>query len=307
MKFTYAFTTVLATALATAKLEIAGGKEATMGQHLYVTSLRWRAADGTMCGGSLIAPNVVLTAAHCLSAQPRYVAIGSHFRIGTQDGEQIKIKESITHPKYNKTLGSNDLAILTLERASIFPPVEVSFDEVATGTPTIVRGWGLNSKRDKFSNILLEVGVDTFANSQCAKFLAPNIVDEFMLCAKGKFGEDPCDGDSGGPLTIEANGTAKLVGVVSWGRECGRVNTPSVYSRISAARGFIEPYLTGEDRNSTALPTDAASLTPTPSSDISIQCNGCTGCTYPPLKHCFPSYYDKVLCTMMPNVVWCGN
>ncbi|KAF0717454.1 Aste57867_2281 [Aphanomyces stellatus] len=320
MKFTYAFTTVLATALATAQVEIVGGKEAAKGQHLYVTSLRSTAGGSALCGASLIAPNVVLTAAHCLPLEPQYVAIGSHFASGTQDGEQIKIKEIIPHSKYNESTTSNDFAILVLERASKFPPVEVSFETVAPGTPTVVRGWGRTSEGGTTSNILLEVGVGALSNSQCTKLLAPSVVDEFMLCAGGKLGEDSCQGDSGGPLTIEATGTEKLVGVVSWGIGCAQANKPGVYSRISTARSFIQPYLTTNaptSRPSVAPVTtkpSVASLTPTPKptpvvTKTASQCNGCMGCYYPPLKYCFPTSYDKGVCATYTSsgAFWCGN
>ncbi|KAF0717455.1 hypothetical protein As57867_002277, partial [Aphanomyces stellatus] len=252
-------TTALIAALATAQVEIVGGKEAAKGQHLYVTSLRSTAGGSTLCGASLIAPDVVLTAAHCLAQNPQYVAIGSHFASGTQDGEQIKIKKIIPHPKYNESTISNDFAILVLERASKFHPVEVSFETVAPGTPTVIRGWGLTSEQGTTSNILLEVGVDALSNSQCTKLLAPSVVDEFMLCAGGKLGEDSCQDDSGGPLTVEQNGSEKLVGVVSWGIGCAQANKPGVYSRISTARNFIQPYLTTNRPTSTT----ATSVRPT--------------------------------------------
>ncbi|KAF0708997.1 hypothetical protein As57867_006119, partial [Aphanomyces stellatus] len=262
MKFSYAFTTALIAATATAQLEIVGGKEAAKGQHLYVTSLR-KPSDGShACGGSLITPNIVLTAAHCMPLKPESVVIGSHYANETQTGEEIKVKQIVVHPKNNPSTDSNDFAILILERASKFPPVQVSFDEVAPGTPTVVRGWGRTSQGGTASNVLLEVGVDALANTQCAKLLAPEVVNEFMLCAGGKAGEDSCQGDSGGPLIVEQNGSERLVGVVSWGVGCAQANKPGVYARLSAARSFIQPYLTTNAPPPTASPTARPTVAP---------------------------------------------
>ncbi|KAF0708688.1 Aste57867_6243 [Aphanomyces stellatus] len=255
MKFISAFATALLAFSASAQVEIVGGKPAEKGKHLYVTSLR-KPSDGShFCGASLIAPNVVLTAAHCMPLKPETVVIGSHEASGA-DGEQVKVKEIFVHKKYNPATFSNDFAIIVLERASKFPPVQVSFDEVTPGTPTVVRGWGRTSQGGKPSNILLEVGVDALANAQCAKFLAPEVVDEFMLCAGGKAGEDSCQGDSGGPLTVEQNGSEKLVGIVSWGIGCALQDKPGVYSRISTAQSFIQPFLS--TNTSTPTPTTTA-------------------------------------------------
>ncbi|RHY05841.1 hypothetical protein DYB36_002148 [Aphanomyces astaci] len=172
-----------------------------------------------------------------------YVAIGSHYNNGTKDGEQIKVKQEIKHPKNNAKTNAYDFGVMILERESKFPAVEVSFDTVEADTPTVVRGWGTTSTGGSLSKVLLEVGVDTVNQEQCTKWLSGHSVDASMLCAGGKEGEDACQGDSGGPLTVETNGSAKLVGVVSWGLECAEKNKPGVYGRISMAPEFIEPYL----------------------------------------------------------------
>ncbi|RHY99911.1 hypothetical protein DYB35_011760 [Aphanomyces astaci] len=240
MKVAFAFSVLVASV--TAQLRIIGGKEADVGKHLYVTGLRSSASGITTCGGSLIAPNVVLTAAHCVKGSVNYVAIGSHNNSGTMDGEQIKVKQAIKHPKYNGVTYSNDFAALILERDSTYPAVEVSFDTVAAGTPTVVRGWGSTSPGGSMSKVLKEVRVDMVNQEQCNKWMS-NRVETNMLCCGGKEGEDSCQGDSGGPLTAEIGGSEKLVGVVSWGLKCAEKNKPGVYSRISKARDFIEPYL----------------------------------------------------------------
>ncbi|KAF0699671.1 Aste57867_9771 [Aphanomyces stellatus] len=108
MKLAYAITALFASAAA--QTEIVGGKEAAQGQHLYVTGLRQIATMSDQCGGSLIAPNVVLTAAHCTGDGLNYVSIGTHYLSGQDDGEQIKVKREIKHPKNDKTTNSYDFA-----------------------------------------------------------------------------------------------------------------------------------------------------------------------------------------------------
>ncbi|KAF0708694.1 Aste57867_6248 [Aphanomyces stellatus] len=323
MKLAFAFSALFAASSLADEIEIVGGTEAAVGKHLYVTGLRKVANDRDFCGGSLIAPNVVLTAAHCIPANPQYVSIGTHYLSGTQDGEQIKVTKTVVHPKRGKN--NWDFAVLILERNSKFAPVEVSFDDVAAGTPTVVRGWGTTSAGGSQSNVLLEVGVDALSNAQCAKLLAGTTVDDTMLCAGGKRGEDSCQGDSGGPLTVEQNGSEKLVGVVSWGIGCAQQDKPGVYGRISMARDFIEPYLS-KSPSTTVPPTVSPSTAPVPTvapvttpisepttspmtTKPSNKCNGCNGCYYPTLTYCFPSGYGHAICDSYASLgaFWCGN
>ncbi|KAH9106428.1 hypothetical protein AeMF1_017962 [Aphanomyces euteiches] len=225
----FALTALLASAFGQ-NIDIVGGKEAAVGKHLYVTSLRLTADGQTVCGGSLIAPNVILTAAHCtveLSGAIQFAVIGSHFNGGTQNGETIKVIKQIVHPKNNPSTNSFDFAIYILASNSKQTPVKVSFDPVAGSVPTVVRGWGATTEGGNEPRVLEELTINTVTNAKCAQLLSGFTVDSTMLCAGGQVGKDSCQGDSGGPLTIETN-----------------ANKPGVYGRLSAAKDFIQPFLT---------------------------------------------------------------
>ncbi|OQR84417.1 serine protease family S01A [Achlya hypogyna] len=227
--------------------EIVGGTEVPVGKYKYITGLRGGSAtSGSRCGGSLIAPKYVLTAAHCVDGfKIDYAAVGTHYTSGGADGERIRVVKATKHPKWSSSNMRYDFAILELERASTETPVTVSFDDDASNAPGVtakVRGWGTTSSGGVQSKVLLEVGVKVWDNAQCAKNLAG--IHETMICAGGVKGQDSCQGDSGGPLTAVKNGQEVQIGVVSWGEGCALANKPGVYSRLSYAKDFITPYLT---------------------------------------------------------------
>ncbi|KAF0717909.1 Aste57867_2024 [Aphanomyces stellatus] len=251
------------------QIEIVGGKEAAVGKHRYLAGLKRSATATSSCGGSLIAPNVILTAAHCTGNGLSYAVVGSHYLTGSSDGELVKVIQEIKHPKNNPSTFSNDVAILILERdITSIAPVEVSFDAVPAGVLTWVRGWGTTSSGGTQSQVLKEVSVAAWDNAKAATALKPQTVDATMLAAGGLAGEDSCQGDSGGPLTIEdSTGSEKIVGVVSWGLGCAVQGKPGVYGRLSTARDFIEPYLKKSPTTSPATkkPTPAPTTAkPTP-------------------------------------------
>ncbi|RHY54181.1 hypothetical protein DYB34_003944 [Aphanomyces astaci] len=217
--------------------EILGGQEAQFGKHRYVAGLKKSRDANTTCGGSLIAPNVVLTAAHCLTGKLRAVVVGTHYLTGFADGELANIIQEIKHPK------PTDVGIVILDRnITTIQPVAVSFEFVPADVLTWVRGWGAVEIVGPKSQVLKELNVTTWNNTRASAALFPTQVTDTMLGA-GVEGQNSCHGDSGGPLTIEENGAVRLVGVVSWGFECGERGTPGIYERVSAARAFIEPYL----------------------------------------------------------------
>lgn len=225
---------------------ILGGTEVPVGQKTYTSGLRRTAAGKDFCGGSLITSKHVLTAAHCFGSI-KYVSVGTHYLSGTQDGQQLKVVKQTKHPKRPNRGQSWDFLVLELESEvkDIAPIALAKADgsDTTVGDSAFVMGWGTTSEGGTQSDVLLSVDVQLVSNEDCSKNLSG--IDESMLCAGGKKNEDSCQGDSGGPLAVTKDGKDVLVGVVSWGEGCGRVNKPGVYARVSAAREWIDQVAPG--------------------------------------------------------------
>ncbi len=193
------------------------------------------------CGGSLVAPNVVLTAAHCTNAkQYAQVQIGRHnLNDGSEDFETFTIVESVAHPGW--TSNDYDYRMLRLSGSSTRTPVELDTGDNFTldsGRDVIAIGWGATSSGGPSSNVLLEVEVDLTSQSQCQS--AYSFLTSRMVCA-AREGKDSCQGDSGGPLIDKETG--KLLGVVSFGSGCAKPGYPGVYARVRDQIDWIESYI----------------------------------------------------------------
>ena len=234
--------------------KIIGGDEATEDRYSYAVSLNddW----GHFCGGSMIARDVVLSAAHCQGGQYQ-VTVGRH-GLTDEDGETIDVETEIPHPDYDDMTTDNDFMLVFLKDSATvdIKMVQVNSDASVpeVGDPVTVVGWGdtdISEEEMELPIYLQEVEVNAMSNEECKTSDGPygsyedsgGITDN-MLCAREEGGgEDSCQGDSGGPLVIrgeDPNGADDIqVGVVSWGFGCAMAEYPGVYARLSSQYDWI--------------------------------------------------------------------
>ncbi|KAJ0392045.1 hypothetical protein P43SY_000952 [Pythium insidiosum] len=214
---------------------IYGGDEADASKFPFIASIRRSATGSTFCGGALIAPQYVLTAAHCVKNGTLFVSLGSRYASGDKEGERLQVVESYVHEQYDKPKHLYDVAVLKLEKPSTVQPVALANGDGSDNPENAigaVRGWGMTEKGTSSEN-MLEVNVRIISNAECNKQYN-NRITEGMLCAGEGGGKDSCQGDSGGPLMVKD----KLVGVVSWGGKCGE--QAGVYSRVSFVLDWVK-------------------------------------------------------------------
>jgi secreted trypsin-like serine protease len=226
--------------------EIVGGYPAQRGRYPWMVGMLNSERGRPYCGGTLISPKIVYTAAHCPS--PSYVSVGC---LNINDNcERIRTSGSRQHPGYrSRPTPQNDFRFVFLREASAqqtMPYIaDKSWSGFGGGIPIAVIGWGTTRSGGSTSPDLLETIVDSTTNEFCDDAYSRRglSIDDSMICG-ARPGRDACQGDSGGPLFVQcANNADVLVGVVSWGIGCAEPDYPGVYGRVSDGDDFLKDVL----------------------------------------------------------------
>lgn len=221
---------------------IVGGEEASIGEFPFIISMQNNGRH--RCGGSLIKPNWVLTAAHCINTQNTNfeIVIGLHDQKQPQNAERKKIIKVIRHPQYDDNTTDYDYALVQLDSPSNFAVIQMNSTELDLKNNTITSttaGWG-KTGAGTAAERLQKVDVPLVDADTC-KTSYKNAITDRMLCAGlTEGGKDSCQGDSGGPLIIkDIDGNTFLVGIVSWGYGCALPKKYGVYSKVNLAHSWV--------------------------------------------------------------------
>ncbi|XP_077169275.1 transmembrane protease serine 9-like [Paroedura picta] len=242
---------------------IVGGQKAKMGAWPWQVSISQRGRH--FCGGSLVAEQWVLSAAHCFSKDRSdiTVTLGAYeLQKPNPNAETIRVTAVIVNAAFAGTGSQGDIALLWLPRplryTTYILPVCVpdSSAQFSAGEGCWVTGWGHIKHGVPLPSpkTLQAVEVPLLSNKKCSQLYntkrpssknSTHILDD-MICAGYLAGQkDSCQGDSGGPLVCAQNNSWFLVGIVSWGEGCASPNRPGVYTRVTSYMDWLQLRIPG--------------------------------------------------------------
>ncbi|MDE1465479.1 serine protease [Spartinivicinus poritis] len=223
---------------------IVGGSPTSAAASPYQAMLLMNGQQG--CGGTLIDPYWVLTAAHCIDQANIYnltVRVGAT-RVSTKEGQTIPVSQIIIHPYWmgaQNIRSGWDIGLLRLSYPadSRYTPAKLPTDEVMNNTASVgqsgtVSGWGATYHGGRGSDQLLAAQLQVISNQACQQqlnFPVPNSA----ICAGYSY-PSACNGDSGGPFVTSYKGNVYSIGTVSWGERCA---STSVFTKTHSYNSWI--------------------------------------------------------------------
>ncbi|CAG9788166.1 unnamed protein product [Diatraea saccharalis] len=204
----------------------------------------------SMCGGSLISPTRIISAAHCQN-DGNFNAIAFTAILGSANffsgGVRIWTNDIVNHPQWNPATIDNDITVVRIPQVTytnviqpIALPIGAEVNNLFTGQIALASGFGRIADGNVAQNQLLHsVSLPIISNFQCSLTFG-GFIRSTNICTSGAGGMGTCQGDSGGPLVVTSGNRQILVGVTSFGSAAGcTVGFPAAYARITSFLSWI--------------------------------------------------------------------
>ncbi|XP_068234777.1 chymotrypsin B-like [Palaemon carinicauda] len=240
--------------IAVAGLRIVNGAAASANEYphqvvVYPTILNVR----YLCGGSIIKKRWILTAAHCFYDGYGRKAGQNDIEVGYGSSDiylmtVVRARRYIVHENYDRFTQDNDIALIELpsdlnyESDNAIQPICLAEEsDITDGIKAVAAGWGTTAYLvGSTVTQLREVALDVIPMNECARLAILPTNSSTVLCALTNY-KDTCQGDSGGPLIVQNCPNRWVqIGIVSYGDECAKPNSPGVYTRVPAYRNWID-------------------------------------------------------------------
>uniref|UniRef100_A0A8C5P924 coagulation factor Xa n=1 Tax=Leptobrachium leishanense TaxID=445787 RepID=A0A8C5P924_9ANUR len=228
---------------------IVGGKDCRPGE------CPWQAVlvsddNEAFCGGTIISPLLILTAAHCMNQTKSFKVVVGELNLNKNDGTESthRVERMIIHPKFIRLTYNFDIAVLKLRDAinftdSIIPaciPEPFFADQVLMKeNQAMISGFGRLHERGVQATKLQMLNVPYIDRQRCKESSTYTITENMFCAGYDTQVKDACQGDSGGPHVTSYKDTFFVTGIVSWGEGCAQKGKYGVYTKVSTLHKWL--------------------------------------------------------------------